>query len=186
MCAPCAFGASIRATPSVRGEGVGVAPSSVCPEYSSCSPDESLSRPDCSHLVSLSPSTPILLLGCFFSCLVHRPDVPCGYSRCCPGCQKGSQPCSFLSAFTAPRHKSPRWRPFLAQVNIFVCCRRCFCNTILLARWSCLSRLLRHAWQGSGSILCPSHRAKAQSIRVTYLYTDQAVNTLGSGHICML
>ena len=32
----------------------------MCPEHSSCSPDESLSCPDCSHLVSLSPSTPTL------------------------------------------------------------------------------------------------------------------------------
>ena len=72
MSAPCASGASIRATPLVWGEGewrvvLGGgggggrfgSPSSVCPEHSSCSPDESLSCP-CSHLVSLSSSTPIL------------------------------------------------------------------------------------------------------------------------------
>ena len=124
MSAPCASGASIRATPSVWG-----APSSMCPECSSCSPDESLSCPDCSHLVSLSPSTPILHcfhLSCYldsFSCpAVPCPDVPCGYSRCCPGCQKGSRCCSFLSAFTAMHHKSLRWRPFLAQVIVLVCC----------------------------------------------------------------
>ena len=55
MSAPCASGASIRATPSVSW-----ARSSMCPEYSSCSQDESISYPDCSHLVSLCPSTPIL------------------------------------------------------------------------------------------------------------------------------
>ena len=116
------------------------APSSMCPEYSSCSPDESPSCPDCSHFVSLRSVvalrscsfSSLLLLGrfffVFFLVFVHRPDVPCGYSRCFPGCQKGSQPCSFLSAFTAPRHKSPKWRPFFAQVNVSVCCRRCFCD----------------------------------------------------------
>ena len=57
MSAACASGANIRATPSVWG-----APSSMCPEYSSCSPDESLSCPDCIHLVSHSPSTLILYL----------------------------------------------------------------------------------------------------------------------------
>ena len=57
MSAARASGANIRATPSVWG-----APSWMCPEYSSCSPDESLSCLDCSHLVSLSPSTPILYL----------------------------------------------------------------------------------------------------------------------------
>ena len=53
--APCASDASNRATPSVWG-----APSSVCPKYSICCLDESLSCPDCSHLVSHSPSTAIL------------------------------------------------------------------------------------------------------------------------------
>ena len=43
--------------------------------------------------------------------------------------KKGRQPCSFLSAFTALRHKSPRWRPFLAQVSTLVSCRWSFCNT---------------------------------------------------------
>ena len=57
MSAACASGANIRATPSVWG-----APSSMCPEYSSCSPAESLSCPDCIHLVSHSPSTLILYL----------------------------------------------------------------------------------------------------------------------------
>ena len=55
MSARCASGASTRATPSVWG-----APTSVCPGYNSCSPDESLSCPVCSHLISLNPSTPIL------------------------------------------------------------------------------------------------------------------------------
>ena len=57
MSAACASGANIRATLSVWG-----APSSMCPEYSSCSPDESLSCPDCIHLASHSPSTLILYL----------------------------------------------------------------------------------------------------------------------------
>ena len=70
----------------------------------------------------------LLLLGWFFSCLTHHPDVPRGYSRCCPGCQKGSQPCNFLSAFTALHHKSPRWRPFLTQVNVLISCCICFRN----------------------------------------------------------
>ena len=48
------------------------------------------------------------------------------------GCQKGSQPCSFLSAFTALRHKSPRWRPFHAQVSTLVSCRWSFSNTSFL------------------------------------------------------
>ena len=95
---------------STGGGGGGFHP---CPEYSSCSPDESLSVlivATLSHSVlalrSCSFSSP-LLLGWFFLS-IHRPDAPCGYSRCCPGCQKGSQPCSFLSALTAPHHKSPR------------------------------------------------------------------------------
>ena len=45
-----------------RGGGGGGAPSSMCPEYSSCSPDERLSCLDCIHLVSHSPSTLILYL----------------------------------------------------------------------------------------------------------------------------
>ena len=57
MSAACASGANIRATPSVWG-----AHSWMCPEYSSCSPDESLSCPDCIHLVPHSPSTLILYL----------------------------------------------------------------------------------------------------------------------------
>ena len=108
-------------------------PTSVCPEDSSCSPDESPSCPDRSHLVSLSQHSDLAVfhLSCYldgFSCLVHRLDVPRGYSRCCPRCQKGSQPCSFLSVFTTLHRKSPWWRPFLAQVNVLSCCRWCFCN----------------------------------------------------------
>ena len=38
----------------------------------------------------------------------------------------------FLSAFTAPHHKSPRWRPFLAQVNVPIGYRICFCNLSFL------------------------------------------------------
>ena len=131
--AACASGANIRATPSLWG-----APSSMCPEYNSCSPDESLSCPDCIHLVSHSPSTLILYL---FISLATWTVFPVSYIVLmfhvashvkCPGCQKGSQPCSFLSAFTALRHKSPRWRPFLAQVSTLVSCRWSFSNTSFL------------------------------------------------------
>ena len=31
-------------------------------------------------------------------------------------------------SLTALHHKSQRWRPFLAQVNVLLCCRGCFCN----------------------------------------------------------
>ncbi|XP_060792642.1 dynein axonemal intermediate chain 3 [Neoarius graeffei] len=51
MSALLASGLIINATPSEWG-----ASASACPSYSSVSPDDSLSCPDCSHLVSLNPN----------------------------------------------------------------------------------------------------------------------------------
>ena len=78
-----------------------------------------------------------------------------------------------LWPFQASWSMSPRWRPFLPRcvfvvvdvfaTSLFFTGRNVSLTPnpfILRASWSCLSRLLRHAWQGSGSVLCPTHRAK--------------------------
>ena len=44
---------------------------------------------------------------------------------------------------------------------------------ILRASCSCLSRLLRHAWQGSGSILYPTHRAGRSQDTLFHFHRDQ-------------
>ena len=133
MSAPCVSGSSIRAIPSAWG-----APSSMCPEYSSCSPDDSLSCPDCSHLVSLSPSTPILN---FFISLATWMVFPVSYivllftvptlavAQCI---RKGV---SLAASFQLSLHNIinlPKWRPFLAQVNVLVCYSMCFCHLSFL------------------------------------------------------
>ena len=111
------------------GGGGGGAPFSMCPEYSNCSPAESLSCPDCIHLISHSPSTLILYL---FISLATWTVFPVSYivlmfhvaSRVnVLGVRRGV---SLAASFRLSLHcviKSPRWRPFLAQVSTLVSCR---------------------------------------------------------------
>jgi hypothetical protein len=96
-------------------------------------------------VATLSHSAPalrylaVLYLSCYLdgsTCFIHGPDVPCCYFCSWPKCQKRGLKLPF------DFYESPRWRPFLSQVNFLVCCCRCFCYDIFyrLSRWRIVSR----------------------------------------------